>query len=270
MSGQETGAPPPSATPVADVVRVDLGGRRAVVTGGGRGIGRALALGLARSGADLAVIYRKDGAAAEAVVAEATRLGRRARAVQADTGQPAEVEAAVERVAGDLGGIDILVNNAGTQSRIPFLRLPFEEWRRVLATNLDGYFIVGQAVARRMVAAGRGGVIVNVTSGGQSAVAPNMTHYNVSKAGALHLTRQMAFELAPYRIRVNALAPGLTETDINRADLQDPGFRNGRLGRIPSASSPSPGTRWGPSSTWCPTPPATSPGNAWWSAAAAP
>jgi NAD(P)-dependent dehydrogenase (short-subunit alcohol dehydrogenase family) len=167
------------------------------------------------------------------VAAEAARLGRRARAVQADTGQPAAVEAAVEQVAGELGGIDILVNNAGTQSRIPFLKLPFEEWRRVLGTNLDGYFLVGQAVARRMVAAGRGGVIVNVTSGAQSAVGPNMAHYNVSKAGALHLTRQMAYELAPYRIRVNALAPGLTETDINRADLQDAGFRSGRLGRIP-------------------------------------
>jgi NAD(P)-dependent dehydrogenase (short-subunit alcohol dehydrogenase family) len=84
-----------------------------------------------------------------------------------------------------------------------------------------------------MVAQGQGGVIVNVTSGGQDSVAPNMTHYNVSKAAALKLTMQMAYELAPYSIRVNALAPGLTETDINRVDLANETFRNGRLSRIP-------------------------------------
>jgi NAD(P)-dependent dehydrogenase (short-subunit alcohol dehydrogenase family) len=213
-------------------VQVDLSGRRAVVTGGGRGIGQALARGLGRSGADVAVLYRQDAGAAEAVAAEVRGRGRRGLAVQADTGRPEQVEAAVGRVVAEWGGVDILVNNAGVQSRIPFLELPFAEWRRVLATNLDGYFLVGQAVARAMAAARRG-VIVNVTSSGQSAVAPNMTHYNVSKAGVLHLTRQMAYELAPYGIRVNALAPGLTETDINRADLADPAFRAQRLGRIP-------------------------------------
>jgi NAD(P)-dependent dehydrogenase (short-subunit alcohol dehydrogenase family) len=211
----------------------DLRDRRAIVTGGGRSIGRALALGLARSGADVAIVYRERADAAEATAAEARAEGVRALTIQADSGDEAQVHQMVERAVDELGGVDILVNNAGVQSRIPFLKLPYAEWRRILNTNLDGYFLVGQAVSRQMVEAGQGGVIVNVTSGGQDSVAPNMTHYNVSKAAALKLTHQMAYELAPHGIRVNALAPGLTETDINRDDLADPAFRAGRLSRIP-------------------------------------
>jgi NAD(P)-dependent dehydrogenase (short-subunit alcohol dehydrogenase family) len=211
----------------------DLRGRRAIVTGGGRSIGRALALGLARSGADVAIVYRERSDAAEATAAEARAHNVRAFAVQADTADEAQVQRMVEQVVREFVGVEILVNNAGVQSRIPFVKLPYQEWRRVIGTNLDGYFLVSQAVARQMVEAGRGGAIVNVTSTGQDAVAPNMTHYNVSKAGALKLTHQMAYELAPHGIRVNALAPGLTETDINREDLKDEAFRSGRLSRIP-------------------------------------
>jgi NAD(P)-dependent dehydrogenase (short-subunit alcohol dehydrogenase family) len=150
-----------------------------------------------------------------------------------DATDPARVEAAVASVVDALGGIDILIHAAGVQSRIPFLKLSFDEWRRVLATNLDGAFAVGQAVARRMVDAGSGGAMVFVSSVAQEGVAPNMTHYAVSKAGLLSLVRMMAYELAPHRVRVNALAPGLTETDINRADLADQGFREMRMSRIP-------------------------------------
>ena len=215
------------------MVQVDLAGRRALVTGGGRGIGRALALGLARSNADLAIVYHQHAQPAEQVVAEGRALGVRALTVQADCGDAASVEHMLQRVVDEFGGLDILVNNAGTLSRTPFLDLTFDEWRRVLRTNLDGYFLVGQAVARHMVASGTRGCIVNVTSANQAVLAPNLTHYVVSKTGAWALTRQMAFELATYGIRVNALAPGLTETDLNRADLANPEFRNGRLSRIP-------------------------------------
>ena len=214
-------------------MRVDLTGRRAIVTGGGRGIGRALALGLARNGADVAIVFHKNGKAAEQTAAEARALGRNAIAVQADTGEETQVERMLDTVVQQLSQIDILVNNAGTLSRFPFLELTYAEWQRVLRTNLDGYFLVGQAVARHMVSTGTSGCIVNVTSGNQSVLAPNGTHYVVSKTAAWALTRQMALELAPFGIRVNAIAPGLTETDLNRNDLANAEYRRARLDRIP-------------------------------------
>jgi NAD(P)-dependent dehydrogenase (short-subunit alcohol dehydrogenase family) len=215
------------------MIQVDLIGRRALVTGGGRGIGRALALGLAQSGADVAIVFHHNAEAAELTASEARALGRRAIVVQADTGDQTQVERMLESVLEQLGGVDVLVNNAGTLSRFPFLDLKYEEWQRILRTNLDGYFLVGQAVARHMVAVGTRGCIVNVTSANQTVLAPNGTHYVVSKTGAWALTRQMALELAPFGIRVNAIAPGLTETDLNRADLANPDYRQGRLERIP-------------------------------------
>lgn len=221
-------------------LQVDLKGRRAIVTGGGRGIGRAIVLGMARCGADVAVVYRQGQDAADAVVSEARALGVRALALQADVSDGAAVKAVVEQIVAELGGVEILVNNAGVLSRVPFLELAEAEWRRVVGANLDGTFLMGQAVARQMVAAGVRGAIVNITSVNQTTVAPNLAHYVVSKAAAHALTRQMAFELAPFGIRVNAVAPGLTETDINRKDLADPAFREMRLGRIPMHSMAEP------------------------------
>lgn len=216
--------------------QVDLRGRRAIVTGGSRGIGRAIVLGLARNGADVAVVYRQDAEAAESTASAARAFGVRVETIQADASDADSARSVVEQVVGAFGGVEILVNNAGVMTRIPFLEMPAEEWRRILGTNLDGVFLMSQAVARQMVAANIRGAIVNITSVNQTICSPNLSHYVTSKAGAMALTRQMAFELAPYGIRVNAVAPGLTETDINRKDLADPAFREMRLGRIPLQS----------------------------------
>lgn len=210
-----------------------LAGRRALVTGGSRSIGRAIAVGLAREGADVAVNYRGDREAAERTAAEIRALGRRAAVVQGDTSVKADADRLVGEAIAALGTIDLLVNNAGVLRRTPFLEIDEREWDWILDTNLKGYFLVGQAVARHMVEQKIEGAIVNTSSVGQEVAAPNLTHYCVSKAGIGMLTRQMALELAPYRIRVNAICPGLIETDLNRKDIADPEFRARRLARIP-------------------------------------
>jgi len=210
-----------------------LEGRRALVTGGSRGIGRAIALGLAREGAAVAVNYRRSHADAESAVREIEQMGRRAVAVQGSTASGSDVERFVAEAHDSLGAIDILVNNAGILKRTPLLEIDEEEWDAILNVNLKGYFLVGQAVAHRMVDAGTPGTIVNVSSAGQAAAGPNLAHYCVSKAGVAMLTKQMALELAPHGIRVNAVAPGLIETDLNRADIARDEFRESRLARIP-------------------------------------
>ncbi len=210
-----------------------LEGKRALVTGGSRGIGRAIALGLAREGADVAVNYRRSRGDAESAVREIGQMGQRAVAVQGSTDSRADVERFVAEAHDGLGGLDILVNNAGILKRTPFLDISEDEWDAILDVNLKGCFLVGQAVARRMVAAGTPGAIVNVSSAGQAVAGPNLAHYCVSKAGVAMLTKEMALELAPHNIRVNAVAPGLIETDINRADIAQDAFREGRLARIP-------------------------------------
>ena len=215
---------------------VDLRGRRAIVTGGGRSIGRALALGLAQSGADVAIVYRERADAAEETAEAARAHGVRALAVQADTADEAQVQRMVEQVVRELGGVEILVNNAGVESRIS---VPEAAVPGVAPITARTWTATSWWASCRPGDGGglRAGAIVNVTSTGQDAVAPNMTHYNVSKAGALKLTHQMAYELAPHGIRVNALSPGLTETDINRENLQDEAFRAGRRAGSRSGSS---------------------------------
>jgi gluconate 5-dehydrogenase/2-deoxy-D-gluconate 3-dehydrogenase len=204
----------------------------ALVTGGSRSIGRAIALGLAHEGASVAVNYVSHAEAAQSAVREVEALGRRALAVRADTSRRSQVQAMVEEVETRLGPIDILVNNAGVQKRLFFLDLAEEDWDWMLGVNLKGCFLVGQSVAARMKARGRG-KIINVSSEAAGFPAPRMTAYCVSKAGVAMLTKCMALELAQYGIRVNALAPGLTRTDLNRKDLEDESFLKMRLARIP-------------------------------------
>jgi NAD(P)-dependent dehydrogenase (short-subunit alcohol dehydrogenase family) len=211
---------------------VKLEGKIALITGGSRSIGRAICLGFAREGAAVAVNYVKHADEAQSAVREIQALGRRALAVRADTSRRTEVHAMVEEVTRVLGPIDILVNNAGVQKRVFFLDLAEEDWDWMLGVNLKGYFLVGQAVAADMKAKGTG-KIINVSSEAGGFPAQRMTAYCVSKAGVAMLTKCMALELAPHGIRVNALAPGLTRTDINRQDLEDEAFLKARLARIP-------------------------------------
>jgi NAD(P)-dependent dehydrogenase (short-subunit alcohol dehydrogenase family) len=188
-----------------------LPGKVALVTGAQQGIGRAIAIALARDGADVAVNYLDDRAAAEGVAAAARDLGRRALVVPGDVARRGDVEALVAAVVGGLGPPDVVVNNAGVFPRSAFLEMQESEWDHVLDVNLKGSFLCAQAAARAMVAGGRRGAIVNISS---SAIRgdPRGVHYSASKAGVLGLTRAMALALAPHGIRVNAIAPGLTNT----------------------------------------------------------
>jgi NAD(P)-dependent dehydrogenase (short-subunit alcohol dehydrogenase family) len=209
-----------------------LAGKVAVVTGGSRSIGRAISLGLAAEGASVVVNYRTDATAAGQVVAEIERRGGKAVSGRADTSKAAEVEALMSKAVAEFGQIDILVNNAAVLKRTPFLEITEDEWDEILSVNLKGYFLCAQAAARRMVPR-KSGVIINMSSASEELAGINLTHYCCAKGGVRLLTRQLALELAPHGIRANSIAPGLIETDLNRADIADPEFREHRLGMIP-------------------------------------
>jgi NAD(P)-dependent dehydrogenase (short-subunit alcohol dehydrogenase family) len=187
-------------------------GMVALITGGQQGIGRAVALALAREGADVALNYLDDPGGAERVAAEIRAAGRRCLPVQGDVSRAGDVAALVDAAEHGLGPVDTLVNNAGIFPRSAFLELAEAEWDRVHGVNLKGSFLTAQAVARRLVARGAAGAIVNLASSAAYRSSPRGAHYVASKAGVVGLTRAMALELAPHGIRVNAIAPGLTDT----------------------------------------------------------
>jgi NAD(P)-dependent dehydrogenase (short-subunit alcohol dehydrogenase family) len=193
--------------------RFSLAGRIALVTGASSGIGAHLARSLAAAGADIVLAARRLERL-EDLQRELEAGGRRALSVRFDVTDRASVEAAVEEAETKLGPIDILINNAGMAAVEPFLEMSEESWSNVIDTDLTGVWRVGQAVARKMAPRGRG-TIINIASVLALAVQRNQSNYASAKAGVAHLTRAMALELGRAGVRVNAVAPGYFETELN-------------------------------------------------------
>ena len=199
-----------------------LPGMVAVVTGGRRGIGKAIALALAEAGADIATCDRViDNGELETVAEEVRRLGRRSLAVQADITNKADVDNFVQKVTSEFGTIDILVNNAAMNIRAPLLELREDGWDKVINTDLKGYYLCSQAVGQQMAEQKRGN-IVNIASVAAMKAEPGMGAYCIAKAGVVMLTRVLALELAQYNIRVNAIAPYIVKTKFSQPLWSEP------------------------------------------------
>jgi len=216
-----------------------LEGKVAIVTGGKRGIGKAFAF--AEAGADVAVCGRviEDGEL-QAVAREIQRLGRRSLAIQADISRKADIDNLVQEVIEQFGTIDILVNNASIIIRTPLIDTTEDDWDKVIDIDLKGYYLCSQAVGKKMMERKKG-TIINISSGLGMKVQRNTGAYCIAKAGVLMLTRVLAVELGSYNVRVNAIAPGLVQTEFSVPVWGDLEIRKQRrlmtpLGRLAEAS----------------------------------
>lgn len=208
-------------------------GKRALVTGASSGLGRRFALSLARAGAEVVIAARRADKLA-GLVAEVEALGRRCLAVDLDVTDAKRVTACFDAIQERAGGpADIVVNNAGVTVTKPLLQHDEADWDSVVNTNLKGGWMVAQEAARRLVAAGKGGSIVNIASILGERVAGGVAPYAISKAGLVQATKAMALELARYQIRVNAILPGYVVTDLNREFLDSEAGQKLRA-RIPT------------------------------------
>lgn len=212
----------------------DLSGRTALITGSSGGLGLAMAQGLAEAGATV-VLNGRDRSRLEAAAAT---LPTGARLADFDVTEEAAVVEAFEALDAEGVEIDILFNNAGIQFRKPMVDLAADDWRRVIDTNLTAAFLVGREAARRMIARGRGGKIVNIGSLTSEVARATVAPYTAAKGGIRMLTRSMAAEWAQHGIQANAIGPGYIATEMNRALLDDPKFDAWVRGRTPSG-------RWG-------------------------
>lgn len=216
----------------------DLSGKTAVVTGGGSGLGRQMAEGLAEMGANLVLCARK-AERCEAAAAELAKLGVQAVGMRCDVRDPTEVQAVVERARAEIGEIDILVNCAGTVWGAATEEMPLEGWQKVIDVNLTGTFLFAQAVGRAMIEQGAGGKIVNIASVAGLRGAPpeimNSVPYNASKGGVIAFTRDLAWKWARHGINVNAIAPGWFPSEMSSFVLDAQGDKLRRhipLGRF--------------------------------------
>jgi L-rhamnose 1-dehydrogenase len=217
-----------------------LKGKVAIVTGASRGIGRAIAVALAREGAKVVINYFDAAdadfggmAPAQQTLAAVEAMGSGGVLVAGDVADPATAERLVSAAVKHYGGIDIHVSNAGICPFHPFLDMPPDLYRRVVDVNLGGTFFTTQAVANQMVRQGRGGAIVAISSISALVGGAMQTHYTPTKAGVHSLMQSVAIALGPHKIRCNSVMPGAVETDINRDDWADPKKRSYLDGRVP-------------------------------------
>jgi len=214
----------------------DLSGRRALVTGSSRGIGFAIAEGLAEAGAHV-VLNARNGTELNEARSRLAAAGHTAHAYAFDVTDAAAVERHVWQIEQEVGPIDILFNNAGIQRRIPLAEFPADAWREVITTNLDAVFLVGQAVAKHMIARGRG-KIVNTCSLMSEVARPSISAYTAAKGAVKMLTKAMCVEWAKHGIQANGIGPGYFKTELNRALFTDPVFDEWVRKRTPAG-------RWG-------------------------
>jgi 3-oxoacyl-[acyl-carrier protein] reductase len=203
--------------------------RNCLVTGAGRGLGEAIAAGLAAEGAYVAILDI-DLSRAKLVSEKLRGLGCNALAVAADVGEPAQVQAAVDAVISEFGGIDVLVNNAGIDTSSPVIDMALDVWDRMIAVNLRSVFLCTQAVLPGMIERGWGRVI-NISSQLAQKGAPEMAHYAAAKAGVIGFTRSLAYEVATKGVTVNAICPGPVETALWRAIPSE--WRERKLAELP-------------------------------------
>lgn len=203
-------------------LRVD--GKVALITGADSGIGQGIAVRLAEAGADLTICYYTDRAGAEQTAAACQQFGRRTLIVQGDVGDPERAEYIFQQHDETFGQIDILVNNAGMFANVAIVDLPVSDFERVIRTNVFGPFLFIQQAARRMIARGAGGRIINITSVHEEACYAEGSAYNVSKGGLRNLGRTAAAELGKYGITVNNIGPGMILTPMNDRAISDQAY----------------------------------------------
>jgi glucose 1-dehydrogenase len=206
----------------------------ALVTGASTGIGKAIATRFAVEGAHVAVNYRPGGQMdMDAAKAEAANFGPTAIAVSADVSRRDDVERMMAEIVAKFGRLDIAINNAGIENKKPFLDVSDDEWGRVIAVNLFGSYVVSQLAARQMVKQGNGGKLIFISSVHEDIPFPGYTAYCASKGGVRMMMRNLAMELAPYKINVNNIAPGAIATPINQSVLDDPVASKNAISEIP-------------------------------------
>ena len=224
---------------------LDMSGRKVLITGGSRGIGRATALLFARAGADVAFSYRTNEAAAAAVRAEVEKLGRRCLAFRAELASKKDADAMAAGILEAWGSIDTLVNNGGVWTYLDMGAMDEAVYRELMGANLDGVFYVTNAVVPAMKARGRGWII-NVASTAAVRGEAFHSHYAASKGALVSLTKSLAVELAPHGIRVNCVAPGWVDTDMCTEVFAEPGYREKVRQSIPLKRIPPPEDIAGP------------------------